>query len=190
MKWNEYLKDRTIYNECLRHRKFINIIINTTPKNSKLIEIGCGTGIISFLLKDYGYNVVATDIDISSVRIDINPIKANMFELSKIFTFEFFDLAFHKGVMEHFQDSEIIEGLAQQRQIAKRVLFNVPNNRSSLHKRKTGFGDERLLPNGYWVKLIKKAGWREVKIHDADYYSKVFFWQKFFGNHTIFECKK
>lgn len=179
--WKDHLKNRAIFKSCIAHRKLIDLIIATTPLGSKIIEIGCGTGILSFLLQDYGYNVLPTDIDISSIKFNLSSTILDIFERNHYKC----DLIVHSGVMEHFDDEEIIKALINQRYMSPRLIFKVPNIHSKIFKKKTAFGDERLMSNKYWVKLIEKANWK-VKVHSGDYPSKLYFWR--LSQHTIFEC--
>jgi ubiquinone/menaquinone biosynthesis C-methylase UbiE len=141
-----------------------------TPKGGHIAEIGFGSGMTSILLANLGYKVTALDIDpdvIDLLKDKIGYInnlyvqKQDMFNL-KNFDNNYFDIVYHQGVLEHFTDNEIIQTLRQQGRIAKKVVFDVPND-----KRKIKFqlyGNERFLSINHWKELIGKSDLHVEKI--------------------------
>ena len=121
-----------------------------------------------------------------------------------MFEKQYFDVVCHSGVMEHFSNEDIVKSLSEQKIISKKVIFNVPNNRTKFSPKH--FGDERFLTNKKWIKLIKEAGFSSVKIFGG--YDLVIprylylilpaiffrergsFWWKWLSKHSIFICKK
>lgn len=133
-------------------------------------------------------------------RINLKFVEAGILNLSNVFKNQHFDIICHKGVMEHFCDKDIVKGMIEQRKISREVIFHVPNNRSKLTDK--CYGDERLLSNKKWIKLIKEAGFSNIKVF-GDYYLhryiyllpgvffrlKLSFWWKYSSKHSIFICE-
>lgn len=203
--------DRSIFNQCLGKRQLIELIIEKTPKGGRMLEAGCGSAILSLVLADYGFKVTALDLSeevlnyarnkVNLNQIQLNFIQGDILKLSSLFENLYFDTVCHSGVMEHFNDTDIVKSLSEQKKISKRVIFGIPNNRNKLIDKH--FGDERFLSNNNWVKLIKDAGFNSVKVYgDYDlskytyfilpgvfFHRKASFWWKWFSRHSIFVCE-
>ena len=65
-----------------------------------------------------------------------------------------FDLVFCQGVLEHFSDAEILEISSRMLELAPVFVFSVPG----IYYRHKDFGDERLLPEKHWRRLLEPAG--------------------------------
>ncbi|MCX7927849.1 MAG: class I SAM-dependent methyltransferase [Candidatus Omnitrophica bacterium] len=202
---------RNLFFYSKNYSRFIEIIIENTPQKGRILEIGCGSALISLLLADLGFKVTSLDINKKVImyaknkiilnNVTINFVVGNMFVLSKIFKVKSFDTICHSGVLEHFSDEEIILALREQRKIAQKVIFKIPNNRNKLTT--THFGNERFLSNSKWIDLIKEAGFNSINIFGNSnlpkclylfipyvfFYKRFSFWMKWFSKNTIFLCK-
>ena len=133
-------------------------------KNGKLIESGCGTGIISGHLASLGKDITCLDIDIDILnlakkiskkrKISISYCLADMKKMP--FKKDSFEVCFHNGVLEHFNDVSIKKILKEQFRISKTVVFGVPTN--FFKEDEKIYGDERFLPIEYWRNLIGLVG--------------------------------
>ncbi|MCP5006040.1 MAG: class I SAM-dependent methyltransferase [Planctomycetes bacterium] len=212
--WKTYFEksNRNIFKQCLSARRLIEILIDTIPGDGRVLEAGCGTALLSLLLADYGFDVTALDltdeiIDYAKKRICVDNVKlkimkGDIFRLSSLFEERYFDVVCNSGVMEHFQDEDIVRGLVEQKKVSKKVIFNVPNNRNVLTE--GHFGDERFLCNRKWVSLIKNAGFKSVRVYGGYYVTRPayllpgivfkhgfyfdFLW-KYFSRHSVFVCE-
>lgn len=201
-------KNRNIFKQCVGNRRLIELIIEYTPKNGRILEAGCGTAILSLILADYGFKVTALDFDEEVInyaekRVRLNSAELNftqgdILKLSSSFKNAYFDTVCHSGVMEHFTDNDIIKGLSEQRMVSKRLIFNIPNSRNKIKR----FGDERYLSNKKWLTLIKEAGFSKVKVFGASdlpiltnmlpsffFHRRTSFWWKYLSKHSIFVCE-
>lgn len=146
--------------------------------DKKLIEAGCGTGIISSYMASMGYNVIGVDIDKKILELsnnlaqeyfgkkeNINFVEKSIFSLD--YKYKQFDVCFSNGVLEHFDDDDIINSLKQQLYISKYVIVGIPTQ--FFNQDEALYGDERFLPLSYWRKLIKKAGGKIVEEHSFHY---------------------
>lgn len=143
---------------------------------SRILEVGTGTGAFSIELALRGAHVVGMDIAPSSVELasrisadyHIENVKFTVgdgFQLLKMFKPQEFDIAFNIGVLEHFEDEDIVRMLKQMGEVAKFVVVGVPYSGSQAYKlakdtsQKLGtweYGFER----DFWTlePLIKRAG--------------------------------
>jgi SAM-dependent methyltransferase len=163
-KWEDFVADETLFGNSIRLRHLVWTIQRHTQPGARLLEVGFGSGKTAVLLADMGYCVTAIDInDVLVGRMHeqygklypkgrLSFRKADMFSLP--WKNEAFEIVYHQGVLEHFQDSSIVRALKEQARIAPLVIFDVPNSRCRVRP----FGDERLLPAGHWRHLIGEAG--------------------------------
>ena len=128
-KWANFFgkTKRTLFNQCLSNRRLIELVVENTPAQGKILEAGCGTAMLSLLLADSGYDVTALDYTeevleyarkrccLNSVKLDF--IRGDIFDLSSYFEPYQFDTICHSGVLEHFSDDNII--LASEKQACK-----------------------------------------------------------------------
>jgi SAM-dependent methyltransferase len=190
------------------------MIIENCPAPARILEAGCGAALLSLILADLGYQVTALDrskdvLDYAKSRMVIGQhlrldfVEGDLFQLRDKFKMREFEAVCHSGVMEHFEDGAILSALAEQKHVAKKLIFKVPNIRT--RKGPSHFGDERLLANRHWVDLIRKSGFRRVEVFgDPDlpkylylmipglffrFHPAISSWWKWFSGHTIFVCE-
>jgi len=158
---------RYIENKIKREKQFVKIIKKYADLNpGYIVEGGCGTATISFMLASMGYYVVALDKDREMLELakglsryfpnakgKIKFIRSNILHFPKI---DNVNIIFSKGVLEHFNDSEIIDILQQQFRLSNYVIFSVP---SSFFKGYPGeYGNERFLDKKFWRSIIENSG--------------------------------
>jgi 2-polyprenyl-3-methyl-5-hydroxy-6-metoxy-1,4-benzoquinol methylase len=125
------------------------LVINMIPEGKKILEIGCGTGQFSCMLKFYGHTNYE-GFDFSKVAIqkarEMNP--AFHFEIANAYTYfyENFDVAIATEVFEHLEDYKILKKIR-----GKNVIFTVPEANDPAHLRV--FKDFRELCNHYEPKI-------------------------------------
>lgn len=214
--WVTYFQNspRSIYSEYYKNKRLLQMIIANCSAKGRVLEAGCGTALLSLMLADLGYHVTALDhsrevLDYARTRMVIGPtlrldfVEGDLFCLKDKFQAQEFDVACHSGVMEHFEDRDIVAALSEQKHVAKKLVFKVPNIRT--RKSPACFGDERLLTNRHWVGLIRKTGFSRVAVYgDADLPKYLYFllpglffrfhpavssWWRWFSGHTVFVCE-
>jgi len=159
--WDHYYSSiqgdiKTYIGELVTHRKFIETITDCNPRT--VLEVGCGTGRTSIFLSHLGVSTTALDRDAGVIETAkrmnaalngaVEFVEGNAFELP--FEDSSFDVAFHQGVLEHFNDEQIVQIINEQLRIARTVVFSVPSN----HYPQKDFGDERLLSKKSWEKIL------------------------------------
>lgn len=162
--WKGFFNSFSLYRTSLIQENYIETIIKFTPKKGKILELACGSGLSSVLMADLGYEVTATDTDddlLEAIKSKFGSMKnltirkCDMMQADQIYSKEFNSII-HQGVLEHFDDDEIVEILKRQKNIADLVIFDVPNDKRK--EKIQEFGNERFLSIDHWKSLIKRAG--------------------------------
>ena len=162
--------EKYIQSKISQKRKLIKLLLKHSG-NGKVIEAGCGTGIISAYLASKGFDVTAIDVDqnILSLAKELEEkfYSKNLvnFKNQSIFDLDYkedsFDLCYSVGVLEHFSDEEIVNLLSKQIKLAKKTIVVIPtkwfNDDETLH------GDDRFLELSHWRKLISQSGGKIIK---------------------------
>ena len=161
--------------EC--KKDFINKVIKYS-KNKKVLEAGCGTGIMAGYLQKKGLKVTVLDLNEkiltyakelakeSNIIIPCNYTKGDILNLN--YEKNTFDISYSNGVLEHFNDEEIIKTLKQQMNISKYVIFGVPSNYFT--RSENMYGNERRLTLDEWKKIIHQANGKIIEQSGFHYY--------------------
>lgn len=173
----------------LKYKKKFIQKIKKYAKNKKVIETGCGTGLMAGYLQKIGLEVTALDLsqkvldyakEIATNSNVICPCKYEQGDILKLkYKDDTFDVSYSNGVLEHFDDQDIVKTLKEQMRISKYVIFGIPSTYFNINEKM--LGNERSLTKKEWSKLIKKANGKIIEKTGFHYY-------KFYKR--IFEVKK
>jgi SAM-dependent methyltransferase len=146
--WFQYFKDRGIDNFPLFLYYYyafrppeINRIKKHVPEGGSIIELGCGSALLSILLSSMGYEVMAVDNDPRVVQLarHNNERLAGRARIELMDLFEapkkvgrVFDLAYSEGVIEHFRGEALKEVVRVHGELGKKVMFVVPAHEDPL----------------------------------------------------------
>ncbi len=164
MDWDEF------YQEKVSLKQFADVIAGQKPflqkieqyaGGKRLLEGGVGTGIISTYLSTQGYKVFGIDKNSEVVRqakslgrclhdfgSSVHLLGGDIFCLP--FSSESFDLCFHQGVLEHFNEDLIAETLREQLRVSRTVVFSIPSEKYP----QKDFGDENLWSVEKWERIL------------------------------------
>lgn len=180
---DDYIKYKLKYKSI-----FIDKVIQYA-NHGKVIETGCGTGLMAGFLQKQGLNVTALDLsqkvldyaeEIAKKSNIIAPCKYKQGDILNLkYKKNSFDVSYSNGVLEHFSDDEIVETLKQQMNISKYVIFGIPSTYFNMNEKM--LGNERGLTLDEWKNLIHKADGKIVEQTSFHYY-KLY--------RRIFEIKK
>ena len=141
-----------VNDKIITKKNLINLIKKYSP-NKKIIESGCGTGILSTYLASLDYNVTAIDIDKEILGLSKKIAKEYgaknkpKFKQDSILELNFkekeFDVSFSNGVLEHFSDDDIILTIKKQLRIAETVIVGIPTK--YFNDDEAMYGDERFI---------------------------------------------
>lgn len=153
MNWQEFYAEPVSMEKYIRnvssHSTFLLEIMRTQPKDRRLLEVGCGSGVLSIHLSRLGYEVVSIDNndEVLAIARDNNAAlngRGTLLEAdahSLPFSDNFFQVCFSQGFFEHFDDFSVCKLLREQLRVTRTVLFSVP----TLWYPRQDFGNERLM---------------------------------------------
>jgi len=155
--WSNFYKDR-IKNSYVnyvkyRYQPFIDILMSVNCFTFR--EEGCGVSTISKILKEFGVkNIDMFDFDFDQVVLSQLNLKSDIPHIGNILKKQDeVNCIFSHGVLEHFNDNDIVKILSRQKAESKCVIHYVPTNKYESQS----FGDERLLDIEYWKKLVNPS---------------------------------
>lgn len=128
--------------------------------NGKILEAGSGSSSNSIYLANKGYNVISIDIDSKILTLAKSLSKSfkkkPRFLEKEIFKFqEKCSVVFSHGVLEHFEDKEIINLINRELKIGKYVIFSIPSDFFTQDQAING--DERFMSKKKWKNLISQT---------------------------------
>lgn len=137
------------------------------PKGGRVLEVGCGSGVLISLLSHYGFVAVGVDDDpqivacgqeIASVlRAPARIEQGTAFDLSRYH--KQFDVVYSVGVLEHFDADVTVKLLREQAACAPYVIIVVPSRFTKYSGRIT---DERIYNRRQVVDLVRQAGLESI----------------------------
>ena len=149
---------RLLEGNILANAPFVEELGRLCKADSKVLEVGTGTGVLTWPLAQSGIKVVSIDNDreiLNMAQINAKLLGADIeFQFADAFHLPFpddsFDLAFSHGLIEHFPDDDIRALLNEQFRVAPLVVVGVPTDEC-----RGGFkGDERLLSVEAWMTFL------------------------------------
>ncbi len=148
-------------------------------KGATLLEVGSGSGHLSCLLAQNGYDVTLLDFSKKSIEkskltfekynVQGKFINLDLMDIERIDNQ--YDLVWNSGVMEHFDDKELIQAFKAISKVTKKYfLILVPNPKSfpyliyrykAVSENQWNFGTEYLRKD--YSEILKQAGFNVVK---------------------------
>jgi len=119
------------------HRKRLHWIVSHLSKGDRIVEVGCGTGImITLPLFEMGFHVIGIDIDEESIAFGkgvfgergMDPNTLRTTDLSSLDLYA--DVLIASEILEHLTEKEIYELMRNIRRVLKpggKLLITVPN---------------------------------------------------------------
>ncbi len=182
---DEYIKQK------LSTKKKIIKLINKYASNKKIMELGAGTGVLALYISSlYNNKVDALDKDHDMISLSkkyfLSKFKNSNInylcnDIRNINIKEKYDVCYSIGILEHYNDDEIIELINKQVFISKYVIFGIPTKYFDEDKKM--YGNERYLPLQYWRKIIKKSNCKiieESSYHYLSFLRRIINYKKWF----------
>jgi hypothetical protein len=164
MAWDEWLNEKrfTLFRSAIIQEQFIQCIIDHTPKNGTILEAGFGFGTTTELLRDLDFKI--TGFDLEQIAVEQTSLRyphlQNKLYVGNIldeqcYTHQY-DSIIHQGVLEHFNDQDILSILQIQSHKCNKIIFDVPN---CLRENTEDEGDgTRFETPQFWESILKTAG--------------------------------
>ena len=179
----------------LSTKKKVIRLINKYASNHNILEVGSGTGVLALYMSTLNDNKVdALDKDFDMIAIskkyfldkfqdaNINYICDDIRNINNIT----YDVCYSIGVLEHYDDSEIINLIHKQISISKYVIIGIPTKYFDEDKKM--YGNERYLSLRYWRKLIEKSNCKiveESSYHYLNFPNRIIHYKKWFKPNPI-----
>lgn len=161
----------------------IDKIIKYCKPYKNILEAGCGTGVISTYLANKGFIVTSVDNEQDMLNIarkiskiyNKNPVFIKQ-DINKLnYPRNHFGVVFSHGVLEHFNDDQIVFLLKQQLKISHTLIFSIPTNYLD-EKKDRYYGNERFLNRTKWEDLIAKTQSKTLEVFGFHY---IMGWRKY-----------
>jgi len=163
-------------------------------KKAKLIDIGCGSGSVTWWLQNIGFdNAVGIDISAEQVNIAIKLGVENVFQANiKSFFLDksnSYDVIFARDIIEHFSKDDLIDVLSlcyRSLKINGIIIIQVPNAESPFFGR-IRYGDithEMAFTTSSLSQLLRVVGFSGIRffpksplIDSAESFVRVILWK-------------
>jgi len=163
---------RLLQGNILEHKALLVVMGRFLKPGDKLLEIGSGTGVMTWPLAQGGVKVTSIDNDPEILKMalinsgllgaDIEFREASAFKLP--FADREFRVAFSEGLLEHYPDSDIEKLVAEHQRVADVVVVSVPLQGS----KNAAFGNERWLTMKEWEAKFTPMGASEGSIYGSE----------------------
>lgn len=196
--YEEEIKSSNVYDyiqEKLRTKGTIIKLIKKYATNGNVMEVGSGTGILALQMASLGNKVIALDSDADMIALSkkyflnefngVNITYVNK-DIRDYKSKEKIDVIYSIGILEHYNDDEIIELLNKQLELSKYVIFGIPTK--YFDPKKKMYGNERYLSIKYWRSLIEKSNGQLVEeshYHYLNWYQRIFKISKYFKPYPV-----
>ncbi len=184
-------RDKELANWFLGMLRYINLYYPIKKgKGKKLIEFGCATGVLSALLRNFGWEVTATDVSnyaVKKARKNYKGIKFLVHDMEKPFGDKGFDVALAFDVVEHLPHPEVgIRNVYNLLRKGGSVIFSTPNDYSHVYNDPTHVS---VKTPWEWKKIMKKVGFKSIFIKQITLVPYFYRWHSIFSQALPFATK-
>lgn len=159
-------------------KRFLNLVLKNSKSGKPILECGCGTGKFAAYVASLGVKSYAMDIEEDMVKQSKelskkispnNKVKVIKGDIRSIpYKDKFFSVTHSSGVLEHYEDDEIINIINEQLRVSDTCIFSVP----SPYFEKKMLGNERFMKRKEWRKIISCSNAEIIK--ESGYHYKTF----------------
>lgn len=170
-RWHEYVSGglsaegdplAAAYRSWTYLRPLLTRMRHALPETGRVLELGCGAGLVSALLASWGHQVTAVDNDQNIVRTaqettrrlgqSVDVVLADALDPPD--DLRGFDLVFSLGLVEHFDRDITVDMLRRQRGMASIVVPVIPTRHT---RHADGISDERIYSLREYRNLLREA---------------------------------
>jgi len=161
--WSRFPVERIALPTFLKRNLIHTDLLSAVLRRARgaALEVGVGSGAQSALLSRVLPRVVTVDNDarvLAAARYNlerfgraVRPVLGDAFALP--FRARAFGVALSQGLMEHFDEPDVVRLIREQLRVCRSVVFSVPSD----HYPRQDVGDERLLPPAAWRRMVDRA---------------------------------
>ena len=159
------LHEKLVFNR--RVRVLAAWFAQLVPRSARMLDVGCGDGLISAVLQSRRPDLVVAGIDVLPRRHTHIPV--DIFDGSSIpFADQSFDVVLFSDVLHHTEDPAIL--LREARRVSRQNVLIKDHNRNGLCagarlRLMDWVGNARFgvaLPYNYWTERQWQEAWREI----------------------------
>jgi len=145
-----------------------------TPKGARILDVGCGDGLISALLQSNRPDLRVRGIDVLARSRTHIPV--DIFDGTHIpFDDQSFDVVLLSDVLHHTDDPALL--MREARRVAGQYVLIKDHNRNGLGagvriRFMDWVGNARFavtLPYNYWTEMQWRASWREIGLRPEEF---------------------
>jgi len=143
-----------------RDERMAGLVLPHLSSGEKVLDIGCGLGRVTKIIKDKGYKVTALDVRDLSIVDDICPV---IYDGKKLpFADNSFDVSLIVTVLHHTPDPEAI--LKEAKRVSKKIIIVEDVYKNVFQKHFTFFNDSLLNFEFFGHPHSNKddLGWKET----------------------------
>ncbi len=187
-----YFNEKSVRKYVKWAKKELEFFKEYVPENAKILDTGCGLGIMSVSLSILGYDITGIDNDPKVVEAakenaekygkKIKIIEENIFNIDKRFKENSFGACVSGGVIEHFPKKEIIEILNKQLKLAPVVVATMPILTDENIEETYKDYEKRICKDGLYRNLWTEKEWLGI-LKDFNIKHRVFEKNPTFGPH-------
>ena len=134
-------------------------------KGSKILDVGCGVGILVEQFNKLGYDAIGIDINHSAIDNSICPKKGFLVEniANLEYSENYFDLVVSREVLEHIPQQEIDKSIQELDRVSKGLMIHiiaVTKRGKSATKDPTHVN---VQTENWWVSKFQQYGYKVIK---------------------------
>lgn len=134
-------------------------------KGGKVLDIGCGVGILAEQFNKLGYQTIGVDVNKTAIENSVCPKKCLLVEKTSRLDFpdNYFDLIVSREVLEHIPLTDIDACIKEWDRAGKGKMIHII---AVSERGKSAVGDPahiNVKPEKWWVEKFKKHGYKALK---------------------------
>lgn len=144
-------------------------------KNKKILDIGCGVGILVQQLKILGYDATGVDVNRDAISHSVTPADCHLVETTANLNFEncYFDLIISREVLEHIPADSIDACIREWDRISKGKMIHII---AVVERGKSATCDPthvNVKSENWWIEKFEQFNYRATK-HPSPFFISPF----------------
>jgi len=165
--WHTKRRQKTFYNDFLEMPATLSLLKNV--KNKKILDLGCGTGVLSKILKRRGAKVFGVDVSPKMIDLAKSNVKGVDFRTGSVYKLpyksNYFDIVVASLVLHYFKN--LNKAFKEIRRVLKKngiLIFSTDNPVVCATRRMKGKSRTYRVFTNYFKERKLRARWPMFKI--------------------------